>query len=74
MIERIVTSVAAEHGVCPLDIMGTARTRPVSKARREVMTRLNNRGWTPYRISVALGMHHTSVYYAMGKLAKNPKF
>lgn len=40
-------------------------------ARWCVMAHLYDKGWNPYRISLGLGMHHTSVYYAMGMLGRD---
>lgn len=62
---RLLAEAAFIHGVKPADIMGRSRDWKVVRARRQMMTRYREAGYTLPRIAAIFGRHHTTVMAAI---------
>lgn len=66
-VEETRREVAEDYGIAVADVEGRTRVPPAPEARREVMTRLWERGLAQAEIGRLLGRHHSTVNDAVRK-------
>ncbi len=67
VVAEVRLGVATEYGITVTDIEGTSRVHPAPEARREVMTRLWERGLSLSEIGRLLGRHSSTICSAVQK-------
>ena len=63
----LVDAVAERHGVLADSLLGRGHTIELTRARRDLMTCLWGSGCAFAEVGRLLGMHHTSIMYAVRK-------
>lgn len=67
-VRAAVRCVAFWHGVAPREVLDSAvRRRPVVVARHDVIRSVYEPKYSVVSIARAIGVHHTSALYALGK-------
>lgn len=65
-VQRLLGVAAQEHGVTVGEILSGRQFAKLVDARHSVAVSLSKRGHTQQQIGRWLGIHHTSVCYALG--------
>lgn len=66
-VRTAISAAAHAHGVTKEEILSRKKKRKYVQARYMAMRMLHDQGWSLGRIGRALGVHHTTVLYAIRK-------